>query len=42
MVNMSGAVAARQHDIGEVDRLLPGRSHVEDARRRALLEQRKQ
>jgi hypothetical protein len=41
-VGARAAVAARQHDIGEVDRLLAGRGHVNDARRCAPPEQRKQ
>ena len=35
-------VIARQHHIGEVDRLLSRRGDIDDPRRRAFLEQRQQ
>ena len=41
-VGPRAAVAARQHDIGEIERLLPGGRHIDDAGRRALLDQRQQ
>jgi hypothetical protein len=41
-VSACAAVAADQHHVGEIDRLLPGRGHVNDARRSARLEQRQQ
>jgi predicted alpha/beta-hydrolase family hydrolase len=41
-VGARAAVAAGQHDVGEVDRLLPGRGDVDDARRGARLDQREQ
>ena len=41
-IRVAGVVAALHHDVGEIDRRLAHRGHVDDARRRARFEQRQQ